>query len=182
MGVNKLLSPLGGRPLVRYAVEAAAMSRASPVIVVTGYAAAEVAAAVAGIDVEIVENKDHANGLSASLKCGVRHVPPVCNGAVILLADMPFVAPMLIDALIEAFEPAPGREICVPVRARRRGNPVLWGRRFFPEMMALTGDEGAKRLLATHEDTLYQLETEDDGAFTDIDTPEDLLRAGRRTA
>ena len=81
--------------------------------------------------------------------------------------------PALIDALAEAFDPA-RRAICVPVRGGRRGNPVLWGRAFFPELLALEGDAGGKQLMALHEDVLYELEAGDDGPFIDIDTPEDL--------
>jgi molybdenum cofactor cytidylyltransferase len=80
----------------------------------------------------------------------------------------------LIDALIEAFDPPNHRAICVPVRSGRRGNPVLWNRAFFPELLTLEGDAGAKRLMALHEDVLYELEAGDDGPLIDIDTPEDL--------
>ena len=173
-GANKLLAPIEGKPIVRHAAEAALASRASPVVVVTGNTASAVTAALSGLVVEIVENQAFANGLSTSLKCGLRNVPADCDAAVILLGDMPFVRPALIDALIEAFDPANRRAICVPVRNRRRGNPVLWGRAFFPELLSLDGDAGAKRLMTRHEDVLYELEAGDDGPFIDIDTPEDL--------
>ena len=56
----------------------------------------------------------------------------------------------------------------------QRGNPVLWARQFFPEMLALEGDTGARPLMVRHEAVLYELEVADDGPLTDIDTPEDL--------
>jgi molybdenum cofactor cytidylyltransferase len=173
-GANKLLAPIFGKPVVRHVVEAALASCASPVVVVTGSSALAVASALSGLPIEIVENQAFAEGLSASLKCGVRNVPTNCEGAVILLGDMPFVRPGLIDALIEAFDPPNHRAICVPVRSGRRGNPVLWSRAFFPELLTLEGDAGAKRLMALHEDVLYELEAGDDGPLIDIDTPEDL--------
>jgi molybdenum cofactor cytidylyltransferase len=172
-GTNKLVAPIAGAPVVRHVVETALASRVSPVVVVTGYCAAAVAATLSGLPIETIENRAFAKGLSESLKCGVRNVPADCEGAVILLGDMPFVRPALIDALVEAFDPA-RRAICVPVRNGRRGNPVLWGRAFFPELLALEGDAGGKRLMTLHEDVLCELDAGDDGPLIDIDTPEDL--------
>ena len=93
---------------------------------------------------------------------------------VVLLGDTPFVTSQLIVALIAAFDPVGGRAICVPVHRGRRGNPVLWARQFFPEMLALEGDTGAKQLMVRHEAVLYELDVADDGPVIDIDTPEDL--------
>jgi molybdenum cofactor cytidylyltransferase len=173
---NKLLVSLAGKPVVRHVVEAAAASRASSVLVVTGNAAAEVKAALAGLNIRFVENKDFARGLGESLKCGVRSAPADCDGVLVLLGDMPFITPALIDNLISAFEPERGWEICLPIRDGRRGNPVLWGRRFFPELLTLTGDKGAKGLMDLHADAVCELEVDDDASLIDIDTAEDLQR------
>ena len=127
-----------------------------------------------GLTVSFVENKEFAKGLSTSLKCGLRALPDDCDGAVILLGDMPAISPNLLDRLIAAFDPAQGRAIVVPTRGGRRGNPVLWARRFFPEILALEGDTGAKRLMVLHRDLVHELEAADDGPFIDIDTPEAL--------
>ena len=85
-----------------------------------------------------------------------------------------------IDGLIAAFDPAAGRAICVPVAQGRRGNPVLWARRFFTEMLALEGDAGAKQLMARHEELIYELETADDSPLVDIDTPQSLSADTRK--
>ena len=174
MGVNKLLLPLKGRPLVRHAVDAAAASRCDPVIVVIGDNCGQIEAASCAHKVRFVRNRDFTGGLSESLKCGLRALPPDCEGVAVLLGDMPFVTRHLIDALIAAFDPARGQAICAPAYRGQRGNPVLWARQFFPEMLALEGDVGARSLMARHEAVLYELEVADDGALTDIDTPEDL--------
>jgi len=174
MGVNKLLLPLKGKPLVRHAVDAAAASRCDLVIVVTGDNCGQIEAASCAHKVRFVRNRDFTGGLSESLKCGLRALPPDCEGVAVLLGDMPFVTSQLIDALITAFDPTDGRAICVPVHRGQRGNPVLWARQFFPEMVALEGDTGARPLMARHEAVLYELEVADDGPLTDIDTPEDL--------
>ncbi|MBU6297798.1 MAG: nucleotidyltransferase family protein [Alphaproteobacteria bacterium] len=174
MGKNKLLVPLAGKPLVRHAVEGAVTSRARPVVVVTGHSGDEVETALYGLDVTFVRNGDFSMGLSTSLKCGLKTLPTDCAGAVILLGDMPNVTSALIDTLIAAFSPQQGHAICVPVARGRRGNPVLWSKRFFPEIMALEGDIGAKALMDLHGPTIREVAVSHDGPLFDIDTLEAL--------
>ena len=179
MGSNKLLAEWRGKSLLRWTVESALASEASPVIVVTGHESAKVEAALKGLDVRIVHNLHYASGLSASLKAGIRAVPANSDGAIVLLGDMPEIAASLIDRMIAAFSPADGRSICVAVHEHRRGNPVLWARRFFAEIETLSGDVGAKELTAAHEDMVCDVEA-DGAVLRDIDTPDALaaLRAG----
>jgi len=176
MGANKLLLAVGDKPMIRHAVEVALASKAEPVVVVLGQDGAQLAEALRGLDVQFADNKDFATGLSSSLNCGLNALPADCDGALFLLGDMPFVSAGLLDSLIAGFDPAAGRAICVPVRDGRRGNPVLWARRFFPEMLTLTGDRGAKALLVRHGGLVHEVEVADDGAFLDIDDPETLSR------
>ena len=174
MGANKLLAPLAGKPLLRHAVEAAAQSAAAPVIVITGRDAEPVTAALAGLDVRFVHNPDFASGLSSSLKCGIAAVPADCDGAIVLLGDMPGVTTLLIDRLIAAFSPEDERTICVAAHRGKRGNPVLWARRHFADILKLTGDVGARRLVADNEALVCEVEAGDDGPLADIDTAEAL--------
>jgi molybdenum cofactor cytidylyltransferase len=173
-GANKLLEPVGGVPMIRRTVEAVLSSETRPVLVVTGHQADAVRASLAGLAVAFVHNPDFASGLAGSLKAGIAALPPEADGAVVCLGDMPFVRPADIDKLIAAFNPAEGRLICVPVHAGRRGNPVLWSRRFFAEMLGLSGDAGAKPLLEAHSDTVVEVAVASDGIFQDLDTPEAL--------
>jgi len=174
MGSNKLLADIDGKPLVRHVVEAALASAADPVVVVTGNAGVGVRAAASGLPVAFAENADFTKGLSTSLRAGLSALPDNCSGALFLLGDMPDVSAVLIDKLIAAFDPAEGRAICVATRRGKRGNPVLWSRRFFPDILALTGDIGAKHLMTEHDELICEVEAEDDGPLTDIDTPEAL--------
>jgi molybdenum cofactor cytidylyltransferase len=182
MGSNKLLEEIDGKPLVRHAVEAAAGSAAAAVIVVTGRDSAAVRAAVSSPAVAFADNPDFAMGLSTSLKRGLSALPQDCDGAVVLLGDMPGVTAALIDRLIAAFDPGEGRAICIATRHGRRGNPVLWARRFFPEMLGIEGDVGARQLIGPNEDLVCEIEASDDAPLVDIDTPEALsaYRAGAR--
>jgi molybdenum cofactor cytidylyltransferase len=178
---NKLLARFGGEPLVRRIVQAAVASNADPVIVVTGHMADEVGAVLAGIDIDIAHNPEYAGGLATSLRAGLAAAPATASGALVMLADMPGVSAAVIDKLIAAFSPADGRSIVLPTAAGKRGNPVLWSRAYFPELMALTGDTGARHLLAEHDEAVTSVEI---GAAVaiDVDTPEALKAAGGELA
>jgi xanthine dehydrogenase accessory factor len=175
MGRNKMIETVAGKPMVRLSVDAALESRLDPVLVVTGHEADKVAAALAGSAVTLIHNPDYRGGLSASLRAGIAAVPGDCGGALILLGDMPGIPASLIDGLIAAFDPAESRAICVATSHGRRGHPVLWARDFFGEIATLTGDIGARNLLKTHAGKVFEIETGNDAALTDIDTQEALI-------
>jgi molybdenum cofactor cytidylyltransferase len=178
-GPNKLLAELGGKTLVRLVTEQALASKAQSVVVVTGHQADEVEKALRGLKVTFVRNPDFADGLASSVKAGVAAVPADAAAAVICLGDMPLIDAHLIDRLIEAFAPDRGNLIAVPVSDGRRGNPVLWSRRFFDELMALDGDIGARHLISRHSEAVAEVPVDGHGAFLDIDTPQ-ALEAARR--
>lgn len=176
MGVhNKLLADIAGKPMVRRVVETALASKTRPVLVVTGHQSAEVAAALAGLEVAPITNANYATGLASSLKAGIRAVPAECAGALILLGDMPRIAVEHVDRLVDAFAVAPDT-IVVPVHEGRHGNPVLWPRHLFPELLQLEGDAGAKRLIAAHQSNVREVNLQASGVLDDIDTPEELAR------
>ena len=175
-GPNKLLAEIGGKPLVRIAVEEALGSRARPVIVVTGHQREQVEAALKDLDVTLVHNPDFGLGLSTSLKAGIAAVPAEADGAIVCLGDMPQVDASLIDKLIAAFDPERGALVVVPSIEGKRGNPVVWSRRFFSDLAALEGDIGARHLIASYPEAVTEVPLSDRAALVDVDTP-DALRA-----
>jgi molybdenum cofactor cytidylyltransferase len=178
---NKLLELVEGKPIVARVAEAALGSGARPVIVVTGFEASRVAAALGDLEVTIVQNPAHAEGLSTSLRTGLQALPADSDGALILLGDMPEIESSDLETLMAAFAADQRRAICVPVRHGRRGNPVLWGSAYFAEMMSLSGDMGAKPLMARHQECVTEVPAASDGIFADVDTLSDLARLKART-
>lgn len=172
--VNKLLQPLDGRPMVRHVAEAALASAVSDVVVVTGNEKAGVTMALRGLPITFIDNPDYSKGLSTSLISGLNALPEDCDGALILLGDMPAVDSALLDRLVAAFDPSEDRAIIVASHGGRRGNPVLWARRFFPEMRELSGDAGARALFAPYAGLICEVEAGSDAPLTDIDTEEAL--------
>jgi molybdenum cofactor cytidylyltransferase len=174
--INKLLIGIDGKPMVRHAVEAVAAAGLSPIIVVTGHQRVQVEAALQGLDVRQVHNPDFADGLSSSLKAGIAALPEDVDGVLVGLGDMPRVTAADIERLVAAFDPVEGRAIVVPTRGGKRGNPVLWAKRFFPEMRQVAGDVGARHLIGAYPELVVEVEMPGDGVLTDIDTPQALAR------
>ncbi len=174
-GGAKLVADFDGKPLVRWAVDAAAASRANPIIIVTGYAREQIEAAIGNARVVFVYNEGYATGLASSLRAGLAALPCDAAGAVVCLADMPKVTSCLIDRLIACFVQACGEvDAIIPIHEGQRGNPVLLARGLFARIAPLGDDEGAKCILSEPTTKLIELAVEDAGILADIDTPEDL--------
>jgi molybdenum cofactor cytidylyltransferase len=169
---NKLLLPDGdGVAMVARVADAVLGSRAAPVLVVLGHQAAEVAAALGSRAVVTVLAPDYAEGLSASLRAGLRALPEDAAAVLVCLGDMPLVSAAMIDRLLDAYDAGEGRLIIVPTHRGQRGNPVLWDRRFFADMEGVTGDTGARGLFRRHAAHVAEIEFEMDAVLRDFDTP-----------
>ena len=163
-----------GRAMVARVVDHALAAAFRPVIVVTGHRAAEVEAALAGKPVTLVASPDWDQGLSASLRAGIAAVPAEAQAVVVCLGDMPLVTARTIERLVAAYDPDKGRTIVAPMFEGELGNPVLWDRAYFAEMVALTGDRGARGLLERHGERLATVPMDDDAVLRDVDTAEQL--------
>ncbi len=173
MGSNKLLAELDDVPIVRRTVAAALASRARPVVVVTGHEAAAVREALAGLDVVFAHNPSFAEGMSTSLRAGLA-AAGTADAALVCLGDMPRLAAHHLDAVIAAH--GGGEAIVVPTFDKKRGNPVLWPRRYFAEIAALSGDVGARALIDRYAEHVAFLPIDDPAILVDVDTPEALAR------
>lgn len=174
--VNKLVREIMGKPLIGHVLDAALESRLRALTVVTN-TDPSVRLAIGGRPVPVVVNEEPEAGMSRSLAIGLADVPEGAEAALVLLADMPGITPRHIDMLIDAYDPDEGRLIVVPVWQGKRGNPVLFDRRFFAEMMAQTGDRGARDVIRAHEDVVVEVDMPDAACLGDIDTPEALAAA-----
>jgi len=176
---NKLLADLGGVPVVRRTVSGVLASTARPVVVVTGHMAAQVRAALSGLDVVFVASPRYREGLAASLRAGLAALPRKIDGILVVLGDMPGVTGADIDRLISGLAPKEGRAIVVPVHRGKRGNPVLFAAHLIAEMRDVEGDTGAKQVIGRHGDEVIEVDLGNDRIFADVDTPEALERLKR---
>lgn len=174
-GENKLLATIGEKPVIRLSAEILLASGASETVIVTGYEPEPVRAALAGLDVRLAHNPDYESGLSSSLKIGVSAISADAEACLIMLGDMPFIKPSLIQKMTAALEANGNALIAIPVRNGERGNPVLWRRSLFASLKSIQGDKGARELFSLHTGDVIEIAA-DDEIFFDIDTPSDLAR------
>jgi molybdenum cofactor cytidylyltransferase len=168
MGENKLLVEIDGRPMIAHVLAMLRELDLAQTIVVLGHEADRVRAAIG--DTPAVLNEDFARGMSTSLRCGAAAIAVETDAVLVALGDMPFVRAADVRRLIDAFDGG----IVVPVHAGRRGNPVLFARRFLDEFAALTGDVGARAIVERHRDLVTEVEVSDRGVHRDVDTPDAL--------
>ncbi len=173
---NKLLADVDGRPMIVRTIDAITASKVNSITVVLGYEAPQVRAVLSGKSLNFIENIDFEAGLSSSLRCGMAALPQDTECILVCLGDMPRISSTEIDLLIDNFFAAEGRAICVPTYRGKRGNPVIIGRRFFPEIQEIVGDVGARHLIGAYPELVHEVEMEGDAVLLDIDTPEALAQ------
>ncbi len=172
MGQPKQLLTIGGRPMVRRVAEVVCGTGLAQVVVVVGAGSAAVAQALAGLPVTIVVNEAWANGLSTSMRVGIRTLRPEIQAALIVLADQPALTPDLLKTLVVRYR-ATGAPIVAPFFRGRRGNPVLFDRMLFPELLAIEGDQGGRALLSRYGQQMERVDVNDAAVTIDIDTRQD---------
>ena len=171
---NKLTIPVDGSPMVARVVDALQQSRVQRVIVVTGHEPERLKEALSGRDVEFVHNPDYTEGIGSSVRAGVAALGDDVDGALVALADMPWVSAEVINRLIDAFTSDSEPSIFIPRFGGQRGNPVLWGAQHFPELLALAGDVGGKALFQRHASAICYVDVESASVNLDVDTPDAL--------
>jgi molybdenum cofactor cytidylyltransferase len=177
---NKLLASIGGEPLVRRVVHVLIQSGIADIVVVTGHERTLIQAALEALPVGFAHNENWATGMASSIVAGVSALPAGVDGAFIVPGDMPFLTAAVIERLTEVFDEHGRASIVYPATSGgEQRNPVLWPRRFFGELAALAGPQGAKQLLATLAPECIAVAI-DDHAFADIDTEADLVAARAR--
>lgn len=176
-GPNKLLAELDGKALVRHVGEAACSSGFSQTILVTGHLADSVASQVADLDILAVHNPDFADGMASSIRAGMKALDPGTEAVIILLGDMPRIGKADLEKLITAYREHDNSLIVTATADGKRGNPVLWDRRFFNALSSLSGDIGARHLIAENPGFVAEVEI-GPAARLDLDTPQALQDAG----
>ncbi len=172
MGQPKLLLPWHDEALIRWPVKSALNAGLSPVIVVSGAVTDEIEISLTGLEVRIVNNPDWAQGQSTSVRCGIDALPDAIDAVIFLLGDQPQVPAAFIEKMIAVYRsstlPVP---IFVSAYQGKRGNPVLFDKSFFQELLTLQGDAGGRLIFSKH--PLQFIPVEDPNMLFDIDSPED---------
>ena len=173
MGRQKLLLAFRGKPIMRWSVEALA-PHVEDLVVVTGGDDPAVREALAGVAVRFAPNPRPQDGQASSIAIGVRALAPLTDAVIIALGDQPRVPDEVVPTLLGAWRRT-GRPIVVPVYRGVQGTPVLFAAQVFPELATLTGDTGARGVVAARSERVERVEF-DREMPSDVDTPEDYAR------
>jgi molybdenum cofactor cytidylyltransferase len=160
--------------MVHHVTSAAAELGLAQVIVVTGAQAGAVGKALADLPVDIVVNESWAEGMSSSMRAGLRALRHDVQAVLLVLADQPALTADLLQLLVARYR-ATGALIVAPFFRGQRGNPVIFDRALFPELLDVRGDRGARRLIARYSEHVEQVEVDDPAVIMDVDSPEDYL-------
>jgi molybdenum cofactor cytidylyltransferase len=174
-GELKQLLKVGKENLVETVVHGFLSSSVDEVVVVLGFRADEILANSEFGTARVVVNPDYEQGLGTSLKTGIEAANPEASAAIVALGDQPLLSVNTINAIITKYSETHG-PIVAPFYGRRRGNPVLFDRILFPELMRVVGDEGAKRVIRRMEESIVRVSVDDPGVVFDIDNESDYRR------
>ena len=172
MGQPKQLLPIDDRPMVRYVAEIVVATGLDQVIVVTGAHAREVEAALDGLAVELARNESWSEGMSSSMRTGLSALRPGVQAVLMVLGDQPGLTSALLQSLVARYR-ATRALIVAPVYRGQRGNPVLFDRVLFPELLAVQGDRGGRALVIRYTDRVEQVEVDNPAVIMDVDSPQD---------
>ena len=176
-GEPKQLLTLSGRFLIEWALAAALGSNLDHVVLVLGCEHERIrrclGSSTAHPKCEIIVNPDYRSGQSTSLQAGLLRIRHDFPSAMFLLGDQPLVDAALINLLLQRYAGSE-KPICVPTHRGARGNPTLFASRFYPEILKLVGDKGARDIIAAHPDQVLAVKIPDPRLFLDIDRREDI--------
>jgi CTP:molybdopterin cytidylyltransferase MocA len=175
MGIQKLLLPIAGRPLICHTLDAVLASSVDQVTVVAGSERQSLAEALANRPVGWAINDAADSEMIDSIRCGLTALPPQCEAALVVLGDQPGIPSEVIDQLIVAFRKQHAG-LVVPVYGGRRGHPLLIAARYHAEIMEHYADQGVRGLLQTHAQQVVEIAVASPGILDDIDTPDDYQR------
>ena len=179
MGVQKLLLPIGGKPMIAHVADAVLAGPADRVFAVVGADGAGIADALAGRGVHLVTNPDAEGEMLSSVRCGLRVVPQDAAAALVVLGDQPGITSEVVAAVVDAFRSS-GRGIVVPTHAGLRGHPLLIAMRYRDEILSCHDGTGLRGLLQAHPDDILEVEVPVPGVREDVDTPEHYARTAAR--
>jgi molybdenum cofactor cytidylyltransferase len=176
MGKPKQTLRIGGKSMLEKVLEVFRKSNVDAAVVVLGAREGEVRKKVGFKGEKVVYNPRYAEGMSGSLKLGLAEAGPWAEAVIVALGDQPYLSPATVNKLVKAYRDSEA-PVVVPVYKGKRGNPVLFDRRTFAQIMRIRGDEGAKSIIRKNRSTLLEVMVEDEVVITDIDTPDDYREA-----
>lgn len=173
---NKLLMPFGRKTIIEQSVDHLLGSKAQEVIVVLGHESTRVREVLTGRNLKFVENHHYRDGMTTSIKAGIRAASGEANGMMICLSDLPNIDAKEFDTLIDLFEAGRKKNeklIVVPTYRDERGNPVIFSSHYRAQILAHKEPGGCKGLIEQHSEQVVDAVMSTAHVLEDIDTESD---------
>ena len=176
MGTPKQLLPWGKTIILQQVIDNAAASHLEQILLVLGSHAGEIAGKITiSPKIEIVVNHDFKEGMSSSVKCGIKNAPAGADAFMLLLGDQPFISPAIINRLLDEYQTSK-HGIVIPVYNGKHGHPVIFAAKYKQELLAIA-DQGAKAVVNNHLQDILEVPLDAPEILTDIDTQQDYQKA-----
>ena len=172
---NKLLLPIEGVPIIQHVCKTVLTANLNPVIVITGYENENVSQAIPKEVDNIVYNPDWDSGMASSIYEGISSLPENVDGNMIVLGDMPMISTDTLQLLMGQFIKQKGRLIIYPIYEDRQANPVIFPKKYFSEILSLTGDRGCKKVLKQYPENVIGIPIQSQEVVLDCDTKDDYF-------
>jgi molybdenum cofactor cytidylyltransferase len=170
MGKLKQLMPLGKSTILEQTLAAILGSKVSDIIVVLGHRAEEVMKRLSGRPVKLVVNPLYRQGMGSSIAAGLKFIDGQAQAVMLILGDQPYVDSATINQLIDAFQKS-DKGIAIPTYKGRRGHPLIFAKKYQPQLSKLKGDIGGREIIKANADDVLEVPVDCEGILIDIDTP-----------
>ncbi|MBW2611008.1 MAG: nucleotidyltransferase family protein [Deltaproteobacteria bacterium] len=176
-GKLKQLQVIDEKSLLEWTLDACLGSQLEHIFVVLGFRREKIIQALSrkfrNPRITVVFNPDYRNGQSTSLHAGIHAAKHAYSSVMFVLGDQPFIDCVTLDILLERFL-ASGKNICVPFYNGKRGNPVIFSKKFYAEITHIEGDVGARRIIDDNPSQVLSIALSRPSFFYDVDTIEDI--------
>jgi len=175
-GRPKQLLKLNNKYLLEWVLDAALASRLDRVVLVLGHEHQKIIQALGPKAthprLQVVTNPRYQEGQSSSLQAGLLEIQVRSSSVMFLLGDQPLLKTATIDLMLDRFRHSK-KDICVPVWRGKRGNPTIFSRAMYCNLMAIEGDIGARQIIRANPERVLSIKMDDPQCFFDIDSPKD---------
>lgn len=179
LGFPKQLLPFRDKTILGIAIENVLKSQLKKIFLVLGYKASVIKKSLNSLirnkKIKILINRNFKKGKATSIQLALKKVPPSCQGIMFILGDKPLVDRELINQLLKIFQQK-GTLLAFPVYQRQRGNPVIFHKKLFPELLKLKGDYGGQKLIRKYWNSAAKLKLKSWDSQLEVDSWEDYLK------
>ena len=178
---NKLLLDYGGIPMIRHICKTIISSNFNSVKVITGFEKEKIESVLSDLNLSMINNNKWHNGISSSIAIGISSLLDGPDGNMIVLGDMPLISVKVVNKLSNAFKLENAKKIVYPLYAGQQGNPVIFPKKYFPDIISNKSGLGCKKIIERYKFNALGVDIKSNEVIVDCDEEEDYLKLIKQT-